>query len=151
MNLDRKSPLHFRLKVHASPANDAVAFRIGSRKHKVEQLGLLQCRQQRRPARVAKRLQTPNAARVVALDPVTQRLPIHTVHLSRFRARASIQNHRQRQYPPNLGAVWTSVAQGAKLRARVIRPHNIQRRAHPTPPQSESTYRIEVGQLCIAP
>ena len=40
MNLNRKSPLHFRLKVHASPANDAMAFRLGSDKNKVEQLGI---------------------------------------------------------------------------------------------------------------
>src|SRR5271165_1117980 len=33
VNLDRKSPRHFRLKVHASPANDAVEFGIGSRNH----------------------------------------------------------------------------------------------------------------------
>ena len=61
MNLDRKSPLHFRLKVHASPANYAVDFGIRPRKNKVEQLGLLQWRQQRRPARLATRLQAPDA------------------------------------------------------------------------------------------
>ena len=45
MNLDRKSPLHFRLKVHASPANYTVEFGIWSCKHKLEQLRLLQWRQ----------------------------------------------------------------------------------------------------------
>jgi hypothetical protein len=122
MDLDRKSPLHFRLKVHASPANDAVEFRIGSRNHNVEQLSLLQWRQQRRPARVATRLQTPNAASVVAMNPVTQRLPIHPVQLGRLSARAPIQNHRQRQNAPNLSAVRATVAQRAQLRARMIRP-----------------------------
>ena len=120
MNLDRKSPLHFRLKVQASPANYAVDFGIGSRKNEFEQLGLLQCRQQRRPARFTTRLQTPDAARVVAMDPVTQRLPIHPVHLGGNGARAPVQNHRQRQNAPNLGAVRATVTQGAQLRARVI-------------------------------
>jgi hypothetical protein len=147
MNLNRKSPLHFRLKVHASPANDAMAFSVGPGKNKVEQLGLLHLRQQRRSARLATRLQTPDATRVVAMDPITQRLPVHTVHLGGLGAQASIQNHRKRQYTPNLGAVRATVAQGAQLRARVIRPHNLQRRAHPTPPQSESRHRIKVRQI----
>ena len=151
MNLDRKSPLYFRLKVHASPANDAVAFRIGARKNEVEQLGLLHCRQQRRPARFTTGLQTLNTARVVAMDPVAQRLPIHSIHLSGNGAGAPIQDHGKRQNTPNLGAVRATVTQGPQIRARVIRPHNLQRRTHPTTPQSDSTYRIEVGRLWIAP
>ena len=126
MNLDRKSPLHFRLKVHASPANDAMAFRVGSGKNKIEQLGLLHLRQQRRPARLATRLQTHDATRVVAMDPITQRLPVHPVHLGGLGARAAIQDHRKRQNTPNLGAVRATVAQGAdrktSCRERVSSP-----------------------------
>ena len=151
MHPHRKPPLHLGPQIHTSPTHHAVDLWIGAFDHQVEQLGSLQLAQSRSPARVATRLQAPDAGGIVAMHPVAQGLPVHAVELCRFRARASFQNHRHGQYPPYLRSIRAPVAQPAQVRARMLRSGNLQGRAHPISPLSESAHRIRVPQPWEAP
>ena len=96
VHLDAEPPRHFGLKVDTAPANHAMHLWIGSRQHKLEQLGPLQLAQGWCPARLATRLQSLHATIVVAMDPVSQSLPIHAVQFGRFSPTTSFQDHRYR-------------------------------------------------------
>jgi hypothetical protein len=50
-------------------------------------------------------LQAFHTGIVVAMNPVTQGLPVHTVRRSRLAARTAIKNHCQRQDTSNLCAI----------------------------------------------
>jgi hypothetical protein len=97
---DAKVLLDPLLEIDAPPAHHAVALQIGAFLHPGLNRGLLLRRQARQRA-VAPRLvgQAIQAAGIVAMHPVAQRLAIHRAGLCRLRARAPLQHQRDRQHP----------------------------------------------------
>jgi hypothetical protein len=72
--------------------------------------------QQRSGTGGAQPLQTIDIGRVVPVHPIAQRLPVHAIQFSRFRARAAFQNHREREQTANLGTIRAFTGETPKLR-----------------------------------
>ncbi len=68
---------HLGLQVHAAPAHNLVLGRIGARDDQRSQLSHLCRAQGRRTAGAGMRLQASDPSRIVTMNPVTQRLPVH--------------------------------------------------------------------------
>jgi len=97
---DAKAVLDPVLEIDAPPAHHTVALQISAFVNPDRHLGLLLYRQARQRA-VAPRLvrQTIQAAGIVAMHPVAQRLAIHRADLCRLSARAPLQHQCDRQHP----------------------------------------------------
>jgi len=75
------------------------------------------------------------------MHPITQRLPVHAVLLCGLGARTAFQNQCQCQQAPDLRTVLALASETTKLRSRMLRPCDRQRRRHPMPPICESQPR----------
>jgi len=141
MHVHRPSTGDFGLQVHAPPADHLVDRRIRTLDNQFVQLGLLVLGQKWLPAWAFARLQALDAGRIVAMHPVAKGLSIHAVESRRLAARATVQDQRQSEHTPDLCAVGASAGQRPKLRTRMIRSCDLDRRAHIVPPSCESPHR----------
>lgn len=129
---------HLDLQVHASPAHNLVRGWIGSRDNQRFQLSHLCRAQSGRTAGAAMRLQAFDASRVVTMNPVTQRLPVHAALGRSLAARPPFQNQRQRQKPANLRPVRALARMISKVPGRVLRSRHPKSCTHPNPPSGKS-------------
>ena len=116
-------------------------FRSGPARTKALQLLHLLRRKRRRAALAADIAQALNTVRVMAVNPVPQRLAVHPARLRRQQAQMPVQHHRQRQQPTGLLGV-RRPRRRTKPRAVQLRPHDRNRchAAHPeaTPEHMDS-------------
>ena len=103
------------LQIHPPPSRDAVDFPIRAPLNDLGQLGHLFRRQTRRRAARPIVLQTVQTERVEAVNPIAQRLPIHSADLGRLSALPSVLNRRKRKQPSALGRILRTSRQRAKL------------------------------------
>src|SRR5450432_2612462 len=88
------------------------------------------------------RLQAVDAARIVAMHPITQGLPVHAVLLGRFGARTALQHQRDRKNAANLRAIVALAGETPKFRRCSVQTCDRDRRAHSMPPGA----RIAAGR-----
>lgn len=98
-------------QIDAAPAHNLVDLRVRPVHHKRQQLRHLRFIQQWRRANTNPGDQPGQTLRVVAMHPVAQRLPVHTVHLRRLGPRMALQYHRKRQKPAHMHFLLVSVTE----------------------------------------
>jgi hypothetical protein len=121
MQRHRDTRLDLRTQVHAAPPNHAVLLQVRPGQDQVLQFLHLLGRQRGRAALVADIAQALNPVRVVAVNPVPQRLAVHAASLRRQQPRMPVQHHGQRQQPPRLLGI-------GRPRRRRTKPHAVQLR-----------------------
>ncbi len=134
VDFDREAARHLCAQVNAAPAHHLVRHRIRPLHYQRLQLGRLLLVQRSGTTRSRARLQAVDAFVVVAMYPVTQRLPVHAAQLGRFGSRMALQNQHNGQKTTNLCAVTTLGGKYTKHRRRMLRPRDHKGSSHPLSP-----------------
>src|SRR5271170_4472736 len=150
VHFDREAARHLCAQIDTPPAHNLVRHRVWSLYDQRLQLRQLLLGQHRGTTGSRARLQTIDAFVVVAMHPVTQRLPVHTAQFGRFGSRIALQNKRNGQQPSNLRAIAAFGSKSTKLVRIMLRPPHRQCSSHPIPPSCESSMEVSEAELrCV--
>ena len=98
--------------------------RIGAGLNPACKIGYLVRAEPARPGRSLAVRKTCQALGIAAMDPVTQRLPVHPAGLRRRRSLDAVHNQSQRQHPPRCLRVPAPRRCAAQIHSRQIRPRD---------------------------
>lgn len=102
MKNNAKSPRNQVTKIDTAPAYDALIGNMGTLLHDPGEFGFLPRCQPGFRSRSLGVDKSVDAIRIVAMHPVTQRLPIHSAHRCRVRTRGARYLDGKGQQPPSL-------------------------------------------------
>ena len=130
MHLNRKATRDLLTQINAPPAHDLIRLRIRTVDNQVPQLRHLCLTQLRPRASADPRGKPRQALGIVPMNPVTQRLPLHTAHLRRFRPRVALQDQRKGKKPPDNPPVLVLRHQTPQIRRRICQIRHCDRSRH---------------------
>ena len=142
-----------RAQIEATPAHHGVPLRIRPFDHDLFEFRHLRVSQNWRAPWAGAGPQSRHALVIVAMDPVSQRLPGHRVHLRRGRARVALQQKRDRQKTANRRGVPDFRRRRAKFGGGQLGSRDFDRLAHDAFSRAKRivTHRIDVRLIREAP
>ncbi len=130
MHLNRKATRDLLTQINAPPAHHLIRLRIRTVDNQVPQLRHLCLTQLRLRASADPRAKPRQALGIVPMNPVTQRLPLHTAHLRRFPPRVALQDQRNGKKPPDNLPVLVLRHQTPQIRRRICQIRHCNRARH---------------------
>jgi hypothetical protein len=115
VHLHRKAPCDLALQVDAAPAHNLVPRRIRPRQHQGFQFRLLRVVQQGSLAGALARAQPLDPGRIVAMNPITEGLPIHAGLGRCPLPRLPLQHHGERQQTARLRHILAGAGRLSKI------------------------------------
>jgi hypothetical protein len=115
-------------EIAAAPAHHAVCPSVRSRADPARDVTLLRRRQLARCAPAVRAVeQAANAISVVAVNPIPQRLAIHTRLTRRLLSTMSLQQQRYRQHPTRCVSILRATSLPSQIRSRQLQPRDLHR------------------------
>lgn len=104
-DLDPEAACNDRLEIGAAPADHAVFHRVRRRLHDLLQLRQLVWLEKGLATGTRPVKQSARPFRIIAVNPIPERLPVHSGHLGRIAPARAVKDRSKRQKAPGLIAI----------------------------------------------